>query len=77
MDGNMWCAVGPHFRNLAIDVAGFGLTQEKAVAELNAVRRENKSVEDFDVGGFCRQCKDWVEADAQIDGCRDPECPCQ
>lgn len=26
MDGNMWCAVGPHFRNLQEDKAGFADT---------------------------------------------------
>lgn len=25
-DGNMWCAVGPHFRNIQEDRAGFGET---------------------------------------------------
>jgi hypothetical protein len=30
MDGNMWCAVGPHFRNLQEDRAGFGATKEDA-----------------------------------------------
>ena len=36
MDGNAWCAVGPHFKCLAIDPAGFGETEEAAVAALNA-----------------------------------------
>jgi hypothetical protein len=31
-DGADWCAVGPHFENLAISVAGFGKTQTEAVA---------------------------------------------
>ncbi|KKL62129.1 hypothetical protein LCGC14_2188310 [marine sediment metagenome] len=76
MDGNMWCAVGLHFRNLAIDDAGFGETQKEAVANLNTARRENNTVEDFEIGGFCRQCKVWVEDGLQMDGCRDPDCPC-
>lgn len=29
-DGNMWCAIGPHFRNLQEDNAGFGGTPEAA-----------------------------------------------
>lgn len=77
MDGNQWCAVGPWFRNLAIDHAGFGNTQSDAVANLNATRRENLVVKDFEVGGFCRQCKDWVAEKQIMDGCRDPDCPCQ
>ena len=76
MDGNMWCAVGPHFRNLAIDDAGFGETHEDAAAQLNIVRREDKAVEDFEVGRFCGQCKDWVAEEAVMEGCRDPDCPC-
>ncbi len=76
MDGNAWCAVGPDFRNLAIDHAGFGVTPEIAVANLNATRRENSTIEDFEIGGFCRQCKEWVPEGAQMDGCRDPDCPC-
>ena len=77
MDGNQWCAVPPLFRNLAIDPAGFGDTKVEAVASLNAARHEKKSVEDFEVGGFCRQCKDWVPEEQEMDGCRDPDCPCQ
>lgn len=76
MDGNQWCAVGPHFRNLAQDLAGFGDTQEDAVAVLNSVAHEKKRVEDFEVGGFCHQCKDWVPENETMDGCRDPNCPC-
>lgn len=30
MDGNMWCAVGPHFRDLQSDHAGFGETPAAA-----------------------------------------------
>lgn len=30
LDGNMWCAVGPHFRDLMQDRAGFGETQQAA-----------------------------------------------
>lgn len=30
MDGNAWCAVGPHFRDLMQDRAGFGYTPESA-----------------------------------------------
>ena len=76
MDGNAWCAVGPSFRNLAIDPAGFGDTQADAVANLNVVRHENVEVEDFEVGGFCRRCTEWVEEDCAMEGCRDPQCPC-
>lgn len=76
-DGNVWCAVGPQFRNLAMDKAGFGDTQAEAVANLNAARHESKAVEDFEVGGFCRQCTAWVQEEAEMDGCRDPDCPCQ
>lgn len=61
MDGDMWCAVGPDFRNLAIDPAGFGKTEAEAVADLNSVRRENVAIEKFEVGGFCHQCGEWVE----------------
>lgn len=77
MDGNQWCAVGPWFQNLAIDKAGFGDTQSDAVANLNAARRENVSVEDFEVGGFCRRCTEWVAKGMEMDGCRDPACPCR
>lgn len=76
MDGNAWCAVGPHFRNLQLDEAGFADTQAEAVANLNAARHENTNVEDFEVGGFCRQCTEWVPEDVQTEGCRDPNCPC-
>lgn len=34
-DGNMWCAVGPHFQNLQQSNAGFGATPELAVANLH------------------------------------------
>lgn len=76
MGGNQWCAVGPGFRNLAIDPAGFGDTQEAAVAELNATVGESAEVDEFEVGGFCRRCKEWVREDEDMDGCRDPDCPC-
>lgn len=33
-DGNMWCAVGPHFRNPQQDHAGFGETPELAYEAL-------------------------------------------
>jgi len=32
-DGNMWCAVGPHFRDLQQDNAGFGETPQHAYDE--------------------------------------------
>ena len=76
MDGNAWCAVGPHFRNLAIDEAGFGDTQSDAVANLNAARHESAAVENFEVGEFCHQCGEWVPLGVSTDGCRDPGCPC-
>lgn len=37
MDGNAWCAVGPHFQDLQVSDAGFGNTPEMAV---EALRRE-------------------------------------
>lgn len=36
LDGNAWCAVGPHFKCLATDPAGFGGTQQEAVDQLLA-----------------------------------------
>ena len=75
-DGNQWCAVGLHFRNLAVDRAGFGDTQADAVMNLNAARHEKAEVEDFEIGGFCRQCKEWVAEEDVMEGCRDPLCPC-
>lgn len=42
MDGNMWCAVGPHFIDLMQSTAAFGETPEKAVDELRtALRRKS------------------------------------
>ncbi len=76
LDGNQWCAVGFGFQNLTINKAGFGDTQSEAVVNLNAARHENALVEDFVVGGFCSQCKDWVLEGQEMDGCRDPDCPC-
>lgn len=35
MDGNAWCAVGPHFQSLAVSDAGFGSTKAAAVAALH------------------------------------------
>ena len=75
-DGNMWCAVGLHFRNLAVDPAGFGETQELAITDLKRQTRDNLSLDQFEVGGFCRRCKDWVPEGIEMDGCRDPGCPC-
>ena len=71
-DGNKWCAVGLSFRNLAIDKAGFGETQTEAVYNLNSFLK----VKDFEVGGFCRQCAEWVAEEDVMEGCRDPFCPC-
>lgn len=34
MDGDSWCAVFPDFVNLAVSKAGFGVTQEAAMADL-------------------------------------------
>lgn len=79
MDGNMWCAVGPGFRNLALDKAGFGATKTGAVANLNGLHNrvsDKRPVEDFEAGGFCSQCKDWVAEETVMEGCRDPDCPC-
>ncbi len=75
-DGNKWCAVGLHFRNLAIDLAGFGDTQVEAVSSLNTLSHEKSNVKDFEVGGFCRQCTEWVAEEDIMEGCRDPDCPC-
>lgn len=76
-DGNKWCAVGLGFRNLALDLAGFGDTQAEAVAELNEADRQNgHNINDFEVGGFCRQCKAWVAEEETMDGCRETDCPC-
>lgn len=84
MDGNAWCAVGPHFKCLATDPAGFGETQEVAVAALNAepshrtwLRRINgqpAKLEDFAVEKFCSRCKEFYPEDIAADGCRDPGC---
>ena len=78
MDGNMWCAVGPGFIDLATSPAGFGATKTGAVANLNGLVKMNKKrpVDDFVVGGFCRQCKEWVAEEDVMEGCRDPACPC-
>lgn len=76
MDGDKWCAVGLRFRNLAVDLAGFGDTQADAVAGLNALSHEKTEVKDFEVGGFCRQCTEWVAEEDIMEGCRDPNCPC-
>ena len=76
MDGNKWCAVGPHFRNLQQDHAGFGDTKQEAVDDLNRRRCANDYVWEFEVGGFCRICKEWVPEGVTLDGCRDPNCPC-
>ena len=77
-DGNMWCAVGPGFINLAVSKAGFGATKTGAVANLNGELplTQKRPVGDFTIGGFCRQCKEWVPEDAVMEGCRDPYCPC-
>lgn len=34
MDGNAWCAVGPHHIDLQQSAAGFGATQQEAVDDL-------------------------------------------
>lgn len=80
MDGNMWCAVGPGFQNLAISKAGFSTTKVGAVANLNGLHHrvsDKRSVDEFEVGGFCSQCTEWVEEMASMDGYRDFHCPCQ
>ena len=79
MDGDMWCAVGPLFRNLAIDKAGFGTTKTGAVANLNGLYHsinDKRSVNEFEVGGFCSRCTEWVGEEEVMEGCRDPYCPC-
>jgi|TARA_R110000824_G_scaffold330976_1_gene517733 hypothetical protein len=49
-DGNMWCAVGPHFRNLQESDAAFGPTPIDALNEFNKIRFQNgeSSVHLFD-----------------------------
>lgn len=78
LDGDMWCAVGPGFRNLAVDKAGFGATKTGAVANLNGLNRlhNKRSVDGFKVGGFCWRCEEWVEEGEVMEGCRDFHCPC-
>lgn len=76
MDGNMWCAVMPGFRNLAIDDAGFGETPEDAVADLQRRVGAELSTDDFVRGDFCKKCKEWIADGISADGCRDPGCPC-
>lgn len=59
LDGNAWCAVGPHFKCLATDPAGFGGTQHEAVAQLLAdtsyrswlirVRAPEPTLADFEI----------------------------
>lgn len=39
-DGNMWCAVGPHFIDLMASTAAFGETPEKAVEALHVEWRK-------------------------------------
>lgn len=34
-DGDMWCAVGPHFQDLMQSNAGFGADHASAVADLH------------------------------------------
>lgn len=74
-DGNMWCAVPPGFRDLAVDDAGFGETQELAVEDLRRRIAADLTVEDFVTGGYCRRCTEWVAEDEDMEGCRDPNCP--
>ena len=75
-DGNMWCAVAWHFRDLGQDDAGFGETQEEAVADLQSRCKDRLKLEYFMVGGFCRRCKDWVQEDTSPEWCADHDCPC-
>ena len=84
-DGSAWCAVPPHFVDLMTSPAGFGNTKEAAVAALLADRGYQTQqrritapaakLEAFVEGGFCRRCKEWIDADGEPDGCRDPDCP--
>lgn len=78
LDGNMWCAVDIGFRNLAQDPAGFGPTQEEAVAQLLQASPNKQSIDlsSFEVGGFCSRCQEWIVEGEVPDGCRDPDCPC-
>lgn len=79
LDGDMWCAIPPGFRELAVSKAGFGKTKEMAVHNYNmsvSVYRARR-VDEFVVGGYCSQCTEWVPEDDVMEGCRDPHCPCQ
>lgn len=40
MDGNAWCAVGPHHIDLMQSSAGFGDTQQAAVDDLTEQLRD-------------------------------------
>lgn len=73
-DGNAWCAVGPHFHDLAVSDAGFGPTKSDAIKELGSKIDVPLSTEFTEVV-ICRQCREFVEADCEPDGCRDPGCP--
>lgn len=42
MDGNAWCAVGPHFIDLMKSPAGFGMTHEDAVLALHKEIRKDR-----------------------------------
>jgi len=75
-DGNMWCATPHGFQNLAISLAGFGETQQTAVIDLQKHTRKTIAFDEFEVGGYCRRCREWVPEDVQRDGCRDSDCPC-
>ena len=79
MDGNKWCAVHPHFIDLQKSHGGFGDTQQEAVDDLKSRVGDgwDCKIEDFEVGGYCKPCRDWVEEIAVMEGCRDPVCPCQ
>lgn len=75
LDGNAWCAVGPYFRDLMQDHAGFGETQGDAVAELNEQRRDEKPLEIHDFIVVCPRCNAPNEWGSEPDGCEDFFCP--
>lgn len=85
-DGNQWCAVWLHHRDLALDPAGFGDTPEAAV---NALRHELRfqhnrnhqslrvDISDFEIGTICRRCHCFVPDGFNKPGCNRDDCPCQ
>lgn len=57
-DGNAWCAVRPDFIDLQQSPAGFGYTQEKAIAELERYVREKHAPPEPSVVTTVAYCDD-------------------